>query len=93
MFAVLNAMPDDYLYEKHVCFYTEPLNSFKSQDCLQLIEIVLVGYRHPEAPDVAIIECLERRYCHEQPRTSLKAAPLVLLEAAQKLKFSTNEDS
>jgi len=93
MFTVLNAMSADCLYVKHVCFYTESLKEFKGQDCLQLIEIVLVGYRHPEAPDVAIIECLERRYHCEQPRTSLKAAPLVLLEAIQKLKFDTHEDT
>lgn len=63
---------------RHVAFYTVSVN-----DEMYLLEVVVLTYSHPEAPDAADIDCISTRFVHSVKRHSEQSGPLVLLEAVQ----------
>lgn len=69
--------------EKHICYYTtksgpdtdNPKNIF-------LWEVYEAYYRHPDAPEHALIQTIETRLIKQENRFSISGASCVVLEAA-----------
>lgn len=62
--------------------------SYTIADCsdgdIELIQIVEEYYKHPEAPESALLPILKLRSIRKHHRLSKEAAPLILLEAQEK---------
>lgn len=71
--------PEDFVKERHICYYAET----KSEQ-IELLEVVECFYKHPQAPDDAIIPVIETRMVARMHRNDFEAGSSVLLEANQK---------
>ena len=78
MLQVINENP---VSEEHVAWLTE--KSLSSADAIVLHEVVRAFYRHPDAPEHALIPVIELRSIGEERRVAPEAAAWILLEAAQ----------
>lgn len=74
---------EEPLETKHVC-YTIGRQSEINKEVLLLIEVVEETYRHPEAPDYALITRYNTKVVDEANANSFKAAGWVVLEASEK---------
>lgn len=64
---------------QHVCFYTQA-----NGNRIGLHEVYIETHNHPDAPEDAIVNITLTRLVREYNRVDNRAAPAVLLEAAQK---------
>jgi len=65
---------------RHVCFYT-----IDNGQEISLIEVKEVFFPHPDAPEVAIVSVFQNFHRGSRKRTDFNCAPLIILEAAQKV--------
>jgi len=68
----------DVIEEKHICYYT-----IYDYDKIRLMEVIEKKIKHPDAKELAYLHKTDTRLIHEFRRIDLKAAPVILLEAAQ----------
>lgn len=74
----INNDPSDLVRSRHICYFTE-----SQGDEILLYEVVEEYYKHPEAPNVAVIPVIVTHLVKSSQRVSREAAAIVLLEAAQ----------
>ena len=70
---------EEVIKEKHICYFTQ------IKECegkIALYEVYEAFYKHPEAPEQALIQRIETRVIAAFNRNSVKASNLILLEAA-----------
>ena len=79
MTTTLLVFNDNFLSERHVCYYTIDNGSE-----ISLFEVVERKYAHPQAPDDAVVPVVEIKRIGSERRNSPMAACWVLLEAAQR---------
>ena len=72
---VINEKP---ISEEHVAWFTSG-----DSRTIRLHEVVKAFYRHPDAPEHALVPVLEERFHGEKLRVAHEAAAWVLLEATQ----------
>jgi hypothetical protein len=73
--------PSDFVKEKHICYFT---TNGLEENTIRLEEVVERFYKHPQAPEDAIIPVIETRVIKVCNRNSMEAAVLLLMEANQK---------
>ncbi len=79
---IINIEEEQKIKEKHIAWYTRPSNL--EYNSIDLVEIIEVTYKHPDAPDHATILQLEEKYIKTISRTQRsKVGHLELLENAQ----------
>lgn len=71
------------LEEKHIG-WTTARDFDEKREVIYLIEIVECKYPHPQAPEHAFVQQVELRFGEKIPISEHAAAPLILLEAAQR---------
>lgn len=71
--------PTNIVKERHVCYFTRP-----DGDDICLEEVVSVDYKHPQAPNDAILTVIETRTIKKCGRKDYNSGAIVLLEANQK---------
>lgn len=73
---VIETLP---IKQRHLCWRTT-----RNAEKISLIEVVESHYRHPDAPEHAIVPVVEELFRYSLPVTDHRAAPLLLLEASHK---------
>ncbi len=84
---ILSVNPDDVVRRDHICYFTKR----GEKNILKLMVVEEVYYKHPEAPEIALLPRIETREVGEASRLSQEGAPFVLLEAAQNNITSNND--
>ena len=78
---IINVEEEQKIKEKHIAWYTRPS---LEPNCIELIEIIEVTYKHPDAPDHTTILQLEEKYIKTINRSQRsKVGHLELLENTQ----------
>ena len=72
----INNEPGDCVKERHICYFTRDEGAV-----IALMEVVESFYRHPQAPEDAILPVIEMKCVKQCHRHTYEAGVLVLLEA------------
>lgn len=71
---------DPPISEQHICYYVKERN----KDELDLYEVVLQSYPHPDAPNDAVVLLMNEHIVKTVNKTDYRASDLILLQASQK---------
>lgn len=71
--------PEDVVSTKHICYYAKS----EGPDIV-LYEVVEVCYKHPQAPEDAVVPVIEVHVSKKVKKVDPEAAAWILLEASEK---------